>query len=83
MFMIGARRKARARTMMSDDRKYRSFEKDIHMFDGMPLSDVSAELKPVANILKDEGYLSVSIVDGRIVYQKTLKAVKTMELMME
>ena len=62
-------------------RVYRDFRADMSRLDGTPISDVEGDLAMVADVLREEGYLTPRIVDGRICYRRTRKTDQTLEAM--
>lgn len=60
---------------------YRNFKRDISRLDGVPISDIDKDLIMAATVLKNEGYLSLKIINGKISYCKTRKADQTLEAM--
>ena len=65
----------------SSDFTRRDFRRDITEFDGRPVTEVTGEDRRAAEILKFNGYLSLGFRDGVIVFLKTRKADRTLELM--
>lgn len=65
----------------SVDRIRRDFRTDIIEFDGKPVTEVKGEDRHAAEVLKFNGYLSLGFRDGVIVFLKTRKADRTLELM--
>lgn len=59
----------------------RDFRRDITEFDGKPVTEVTGEDRHAAEVLKFNGYLSLGFRDGVIVFLKTRKADRTLELM--
>ena len=65
----------------SVDRIRRDFRRDITEFDGKPVTEVTGEDRHAAEVLKFNGYLSLGFSDGVIVFLKTRKADRILELM--
>lgn len=65
----------------SVDRTRRDFRRDITEFDGKPVTEVTGDDRHAAEVLKFNGYLSLGFRDGVIVFLKTRKADRTLELM--
>ena len=65
----------------SSDRTRRDFRRDVTEFDGKPVTEVTGEDRHAAEVLKFNGYLSLGFRDGVIVFLKTSKADRTLELM--
>ena len=63
------------------DRTRRDFRRDITEFDGKPVTEVTGEDRHAAEVLKFNGYLSLGFSDGVIVFLKTRKADRILELM--
>ena len=65
----------------SSEHTRRDFRRDITEFDGKPVTEVTGEDRHAAEVLKFNGYLSLGFRDGVIVFLKTRKADRTLELM--
>lgn len=65
----------------SSEHTRRDFRRDIAEFDGKPVTEVTGEDRHAAEVLKFNGYLSLGFREGVIVFLKTRKADRTLELM--
>ena len=65
----------------SSEHTRRDFRRDIIEFDGKPVTEVTGEDRHAAEVLKFNGYLSLGFRNGVIVFLKTRKADRTLELM--
>lgn len=65
----------------SSEHARRDFRRDVTEFDGKPVTEVTGEDRHAAEVLKFNGYLSLGFRDGVIVFLKTRKADRTLELM--
>lgn len=65
----------------SSEHTRRDFRRDIAEFDGKPVTEVTGEDRHAAEVLKFNGYLSLGFRNGVIVFLKTRKADRTLELM--
>ena len=68
-------------SITSSEHIRRDFRRDITEFDGKPVTEVTGEDRHAAEVLKFNGYLSLGFRDGVIVFLKTRKADRTLELM--